>query len=91
MDAIKCNDGEPWNIALVTCRVVSRNEGSYHLITNEDDDGFDGIEYRCSTAVDDISEYPINACSNVSRIMDEGVYDGSNQECNDTIIPIASM
>lgn len=32
------------NVALPICRVVNREDGSYHVDAAEDDDGLDGIE-----------------------------------------------
>ncbi|CDH55958.1 predicted protein [Lichtheimia corymbifera JMRC:FSU:9682] len=43
MDAIKCSDEESWNVALVTWRIVRRNNGSYHVDTAGDNDGLDGV------------------------------------------------
>ncbi|CDH51774.1 predicted protein [Lichtheimia corymbifera JMRC:FSU:9682] len=41
MDAIKSSGEISWNVALVTWRVIRKND---HVNTAEDDDGLDGID-----------------------------------------------
>lgn len=41
---------------MITCGVVSRKDGSYHVYTaddDDDDDGLDRIDGRCCTHMDD--------------------------------------
>ncbi|KAJ8657176.1 hypothetical protein O0I10_006991 [Lichtheimia ornata] len=100
MDGIKCSDEESWNVALVTCRVVvSRNDGSCHVDTAEDgDDGLDDIEElahifdkRCFTVMDGIGVLDSMDSAATLRSWMKYDYGGSNQEHNDTVIPIPSM
>lgn len=71
-------------IKVITCRVVSRNDGSYHVDTSEHDDGWDGIGERCLQ--------PWMALGYSSQIMQqlfpnhgvEDSYDGNDEEHNDT-------
>ncbi|CDH50371.1 predicted protein [Lichtheimia corymbifera JMRC:FSU:9682] len=68
-----------WNVALVTWRVISRNDGSYHMDTPEEEDGWHGIDEgtcifgkTCFTAMDDIGILKSNhtpAISNHGRRM----------------------
>ncbi|CDH50657.1 predicted protein [Lichtheimia corymbifera JMRC:FSU:9682] len=46
MGAIKCSKVDSWNAAVVTWRVVSRNDELYHVGPVEDDDGLDGMDTR---------------------------------------------
>ncbi|CDH49371.1 predicted protein [Lichtheimia corymbifera JMRC:FSU:9682] len=40
-DTSNCSGGRTWNVALVTCRIFSRKDGSHRVDTVEDDDGLE--------------------------------------------------
>ncbi|KAJ8657683.1 hypothetical protein O0I10_006498 [Lichtheimia ornata] len=83
MDAIKCNDEKSWKATLITCRVVSRNDGSHHVDTAKED-GFD----KCFTAMDHIGILePMHAAA-ISQSWMKDVYDDSEQEYNGIMIPV---
>ncbi|CDH60714.1 predicted protein [Lichtheimia corymbifera JMRC:FSU:9682] len=84
MDAVKCRDARSWNVALVTCRVVSMYDGSYYLVTAGDDDG----DERAYISLDDIGVLDSMHAAAIFQLRTKDVYGGSNEEYNDTSIPV---
>ncbi|CDH51927.1 predicted protein [Lichtheimia corymbifera JMRC:FSU:9682] len=88
MDGIKSSDEESWNVALVTWRVVGRND---HVDTAEDDDGVDGIdEMNHILAKGALQSWMLLEYS--SQYMQQLFYNhGSRMLMTATIIPVDSM
>ncbi|CDH60316.1 predicted protein [Lichtheimia corymbifera JMRC:FSU:9682] len=85
-------------IVVITWRVVSRNNGSCHVDTAEDDDGpvwIDEMYYilpkGAFTALDAIGILKSMRAAAILQSWMKDAYDGSNQEYNDTVFPVDSM
>lgn len=62
-----------WNVALVACGIVSKNDGSYHVDAAKDDDGLERSSRLWRKKMfHRFWDTRINACSSYLAIMDEG-------------------